>query len=251
MLYRGGMVKIDHKLLLLFIIVVLLGSIIVNQQYAQDNEQTMQIKVPQNLEHKILGSDSKGTVTKTGPYGNPYSTQKIAIIVGVHPLEANSHKAIVESVLINSKSLNSSYYIYSIDVTKDPENYDNGRINGQLLANRYAVPDIKKNKFQLVVDVHSNRGKATGYKEIRFLSVPLKSNRSKLIASKIITEIPWLVYYIPPNEKGPKSPKYVTVPLIASGIPSIVYESYTYDPYKITLEHADEFVKTIDNLKLN
>ncbi len=223
---------------------------IVNQQYVQENKQDIQIKTPQILEHEILGSDSNGIVTKSGPYGNPNSANKIAIIVGVHPLEASSHRAIVESILVLSKSLNSSYYIYSVDVTNNVSDYDKGRINGQLLANKYVVPDIKRNKFKLVIDVHSNRGKDTGYKESRFLSVPVKSSKSKLIASEIITKIPWLVYYVPPNEKGPKSPKYVTIPLITSGTPSIVYETYMYEPYKMTLEHANEFIRALDNIKL-
>ena len=232
-------------------IAALLCLVVINQQYAQDNKQNMEIKTPQVLEPQILGSNSKGTVTKSGPYGNPNSTRKIAIIVGVHPLEANSHRAIVESILNNSNSLNSSYYIYSIDVTESTGNYKKGRINGQLLASKYAVPDIRKNHFKLVIDVHSNRGKDTGYKENRFLSVPAKSDKSKSIASKIIAEILWLVYYIPPNEKGPKSPKYVTIPLLNSKIPSIVYETYMYEPYGTTLEHANEFIKTVDSIKLN
>ena len=232
-------------------IAALLCLVVINQQYAQDNKQNMEIKTPQILEPQILGSNSKGTVTKSGPYGNPNSSRKIAIIVGVHPLEANSHRAIVESILNNSNSLNSSYYIYSIDVTEGTGDYKKGRINGQLLASKYAVPDIRKNHFKLVIDVHSNRGKDTGYKENRFLSVPVKSNKSKSIASEIITEIPWLVYYIPPTEKGPKSPKYVTIPLINSHIPSIVYEAYMYEPYGTTLEHANEFIRTVDIIKLN
>ncbi|MGB9978669.1 hypothetical protein [Methanobacterium sp.] len=245
------MISINSKLLVLVMIAALLCLIIVNQQYAQDNKQNIEIKVPQVLEPQILGSNSKGTVIKSGPYGNLNSTRKIAIIVGVHPLEANSHRAIVESILNNSNSLNSSYYIYSIDVTENTGDYKNGRINGQQLASKYAVPDIKKNHFQLVIDVHSNKGKDTGYKENRFLSVPVKSNKSKSIASKIIARIPWLAYYIPPNERGPKSPKYVTIPLINSKIPSIVYEAYMYEPYRTTLEHADEFIKTVDRIKLN
>lgn len=245
------MVSISSKLLVLVMIAALLCLVIVNQQYAQDNKQIAEIKTPQVLEPQVLGSTSKGIVTKSGPYGNPNSTRKIAVIVGVHPLEANAHRAIVESILNNSNSLNSSYYIYSIDVTEGTGDYRNGRINGQYLAGKYAVPDIKKNHFQLVIDVHSNRGKDTGYKENRFLSVPMKSGKSKLIVSKIIKEIPWLVYYMPPNEKGPKSPKYVTIPLINSKIPAIVYETYTYEPYGTTLEHANEFIKTIDSIKLN
>lgn len=245
------MVSINSKLLLMTVLAILLCSMIVNQQYAQNNKQDTQLKTPQAAEPQFLGSTSKGTVTKSGPYGNPSSNRKIAIIVGVHPLEANAHKAMVESILNNSNMLNSSYYIYSIDVTQDAGDYKKGRINGQLLAIKYVIPDIKKNKFQLVIDVHSNRGKDTGYKENRFLSVPVNDIKSRSIASEIITEIPWLVYYVPPNEKGPKSPKYVTIPLINSGTPSIVYETYRYEPYETTLEHANEFIVVVDNIKLN
>ncbi len=245
------MFSINSKLLSLVAVAVLLCVLIVNQQYAQDNEQNIEIKTHQILEIQVLGSTDKGTVTKTGPYGNSNSTQKIAVVVGVHPLEANAHRAMVESILNNSKSLKSSYYIYSIDVTKNTGDYKKGRINGQQLARKYAVPDITKNHFKLAIDVHSNRGINTGYKENRFLSVPVKSNKSKLIASNIIKKIPWLVYYIPPSGKGPKSPRYVTIPLIHSKIPSIVYETYTYEPYETTLEHANEFIGAVDNIKLN
>ena len=245
------MVSISSKLLALVMMAVLLCFLIVNQQYAPDNKQNIEIKTPQVLEPQILGSTSKGTVTKMGPYGNPSSNRKIAIIVGVHPLEANAHRAIVESILNHSNTLNGSYYIYSVDVIENTDDYKNGRINGQQLANKYVVSDIKKNHFKLVIDVHSNRGKDAGYKENMFLSVPAKSDKSKSIASKIIKDIPWLVYYMPPNGRGPKSPKYVTIPLINSKIPSIVYETYMYEPYGTTLEHANEFIKTVDGIKLN
>lgn len=229
----------------------LLCLIIVNQQYAHDNKENMQVKTLQIPEPKILGNNSKGKVTKSGPYGNPNSRRKIVIIVGVHPRELNAHRAIVESILSQSNSLNSSYYIYSVNVTKNAGDYIDGRINGQSLASKYAIPDIKKNHFLLVIDVHSNRGKDAGYKENRFLAVPVKSKKSKLIASEIIAEIPWLIYYIPPLDKGPKSPKYVTIPLIHSKISAVVYETYMYEPYGTTLEHADEFIRTVDNIKLS
>lgn len=231
-------------------IVVVLGSIIVDQQYAQDNKQSIQIKIPQAQKFQVLGSTSKGKVTKSGPYGNPNSTRKIAFIVGVHPMEVKAHMAVVGSILALSKSLNRSYYIYDIDVTKDRNSYDKGRRKGQALANKYAVPDIEKSNFQLVIDIHSNRGKYTGYKKNRFLAVPINDKRSKSTAYEVINKIPWLVYYIPPKWKGPSSPKYVTIPLINSGVPSIVYETYMYEPYETTSEHANEFIMILDNVKL-
>lgn len=201
------------------------------------------------FEINVLGSNSNGTVIKSGPYGNLNSTCKIAFIIGVHPLEQNSHKAIFESILNLSKYLNSTYYIYSVDVTKDRLYYDNGRMNGQILANEYAVPDIEKNNFNLAVDVHSNKG--GNYQKTKFLFVPWGNYKAMAIASSLISNMPWLEYYVPPKETGPVSSNYVTIPLIKSGTPAIIYETYRYEPYYVTANHADEFVLTVDKLKLN
>lgn len=228
--------------------IAITGIFIFSQQTLQNQGKVSQIMGPQG---EFLGSTDYGNVVKEGPFGNKNSHVKIAYIVGVHPLESNAHNAIIESIKSHNKSLNYCYYIYRVNVTKDAGVYDNGRMNGQLLANKYAIHDIEKNGFQLVIDIHSNRGKYADYQENRFLAVPVIDDRSKSIASQIINKIPWLVYYIPPKGKGPTSPEYVTNPLIDSGIPSIVYETYMYDPYETTLEHANEFITTVDNIKLN
>jgi hypothetical protein len=145
-----------------------------------------------------------------------------------------------------SKSLDHSYYIYSIHVTKDRYSYNDGRVNGQLLA-KFVVSDIKKNDFDLAVDVHSNRGY---YKQNRFICVPVADNKSKEMAFSIKNKIPWLVYYVPPKEKGPSSPNFVTVPLINSGTPAVVYETYIYESYYLTIKHAAEIISAIDELNL-
>ena len=191
----------------------------------------------------ILGKTEYGNVLKEGPYGNSSSPIKIAYIIGVHPLESDAHQAILESIKNNDKSLKYSYYIYRINVTKDAGDYEKGRLNGQLLANKFAVPDIENQKFQLVVDIHSNVG---NWQEKRFVFSPVKGSKAELIARNIKNNIPWLKYYIPPN---PTSTSYVTIPLIEAGIPSILYETYHYDTYEMTKNHANEFVLTVDNLK--
>lgn len=193
---------------------------------------------------QVIGQTDYGTVIKSGPYGNPNSTKKIAFVIGVHPLEDNSHMATSQSFLDLSKSLKCSYYLYIVDVTKDRISYNNGRMNGQLLAKKFIVEDIKKNNFDLVIDIHANRGV---YKEKRFIVVPVNDNKSLSIAFKIRDKLPWLVYYIPPKEKGPSSPNYVTVPLIKSGIPAIVYETYKYEPYYLTVKNIKDFIWTVDN----
>ncbi len=207
------------------------------------NSSTSNLKL--NTNEKLLGSNELGKVTVEGPYGNINSPTKIAIITGVHPLESNSHKAIYETIKSNDKSLNYCYYIYKINVTKDAADYDKGRMNGQLLANQFVVPNIISQNYALAIDIHSNRGNE---KEIRFVFAPSEDQNSKVFANKILKKFSDLVYY---NPKSQTSPKYVTIPLIKAGIPSIVYETYLYDPFETTKGYAKNFIYAVDNIKFN
>ena len=191
---------------------------------------------------EVLGSTSYGQVVKEGPYGNTSSNIKIAYIVGVHPLESQAHQAMVESITAHNSTLKYCYYIYRVNVTENADNYNIGRMNGQLLANKFVVPDIEKQKFQLVIDVHSNVG---NWAKTRFLFAPVNNSKAESIAMNIKNNLPWLTYYIPPD---PTSPTYVTIPLINAGIPAIVYETYHNDSYETIKNHADEFLLTVDNL---
>jgi hypothetical protein len=191
----------------------------------------------------LLGNTSEGSVIKVGPYGNQSSPVKIAYIIGVHPLEVKAHQAIFESIVSDDRDLQYCYYIYIINVTRNADNYDKGRLNGQILANKYAVPDIISQKFDLAIDIHSNVG---NWKENQFIFSPVKGSASEDIAMKIKQEIPWLTYYVPPN---PTSTSYVTIPLIKAGIPAIIYETYVKDPDKTIKQHAEEFISTVDELR--
>ena len=221
---------------------IFLLSFVISSNYLQ-NDAISALNMSKN-ESNVLGSNELGYVVKEGPYGNKDSPVKIAYITGVHPLESESHKAIRETIENKNKSLNYCYYVYKIVVTKDAADYDNGRMNGQLIANRYVVPDIKCQNFDLAVDVHSNQG---NYKETRFIFAPQDEDSSKSIALAIKDKLSWMVYYNPPSQT---SPQYVTVPLIKAGIPAVVYETYIDDPYDFTKEHANEFVSAVDSLKL-
>ena len=192
----------------------------------------------------VLGSTSYGQVVKEGPYGNTSSKVKIAYIVGVHPLESQAHQAMVESITEQTNNLKYCYYIYRVNVTKNADNYNVGRMNGQLLANKFVVPNIENQKFQLVIDIHSNVG---NWAETRFLFAPVNNNKAESIATNIKNNLPWLTYYVPPD---PTSPAYVTIPLINAGIPAIVYETYHNDSYTTIKNHADEFLLTVDNLTI-
>jgi hypothetical protein len=235
----------------IFLIILIIGLAGFSVYIGEHNSNAVQISDVFELEPssypQILGNTDYGYVIRGGPYGNKDSEVKIAYIIGVHPLEFKSHEAILDVLLNNQHSLKYSYYIYMIKVTRDASDYNNGRINGQLLAYEYAFPDIEAKKFNLVVDVHSNIG---DYKEKRFLDVPVNDNISKDLAYKILNKISWASFYIPPAEKGPSSGPYVILPLIHYGIPTIVYETYRYEPYKLTLEHANQLIEAVDRLNL-
>jgi hypothetical protein len=216
-------------------------SFIISSHYLQNS--TISALTTSTNGSDVLGTNERGYVVKEGPYGNKDSSIKIAYITGVHPLESESHKAVCETIENKNKSLNYCYYIYKIVVTKDAFDYDKGRMNGQLLANQYVVPDIKSQNFNLAVDIHSNRG---NYQEKRFIFAPQDENVSKSFALQIKNQIPWMVYYNPPSQT---SPQYVTIPLIKAGIPAVVYETYINDSYSFTKEHADEFVSAVDSLQ--
>jgi len=237
--------KKEYKLGLLIVIIALV-LIAPNGMQKINGVSHMNINTFNPPHTEILGSNDMGTVTKSGPYGNSSSKFRIAIIVGVHPLERNSHSAMAISLYSLSKSLRYSYYVYSINVFKDKYSYTNGRTNGQLLA-RYAVANIKKNNFTMAIDVHSNRGL---YKEKRFVCAPISNIKSKMLALELKDQISWLVYYLPPKEKGPSSPNFVTVPLIKSGTPAMVYETYGYESYDLTVEHACQMIRAMDKLNL-
>ncbi len=193
---------------------------------------------------EVLGSTSYGNVLKEGPFGNTSSKVKIAYIVGVHPLESDAHQAMINSITEHNNSLKYCYYIYRVNVTENAGNYNIGRMNGQLLANKFAVPDIEKQNFQLAIDVHSNVG---NWAETRFVFSPVNGTKAEIIGMNIKNKLPWLAYYVPPD---PTSPAYVTTPLINAGIPAIVYETYHNDSYTTIKNHADEFLITVDNLTI-
>jgi len=195
---------------------------------------------------KFLGERDDGFVVRYGPYGNTKSPVKVAYVMGVHPMEVQAHQAMMTAVT-NEQSLKHAYYIYQITVTRDRDDYNQGRIHGQELARDYAVPDIIKEDYDLVVDVHSTRG---DYPETRFISVPADDSSSLLLAHLIVSKIPWLVFYRPPFDGGPTSGPYVTIPIINSGTPAMVYETYTYASFNETLDQATEFLRTVDGLSL-
>jgi hypothetical protein len=193
---------------------------------------------------QVLGNNSMGTVTREGPYGNISSPYKVAYILGQHPREVRSHKAVSEAVKNNSDSLKYCYYLYYINVTQDTYDFEEGRQNGQKLSKEFVVPDINQGNFTLAVDVHASNGASF---DQPYVFVPIDNDTSLKMARNLTTSIKWLYYYELPDYS---SPFYTTIPLIRNGTPSIIFEAYA-EPSSIIGQQCLEFVMAVDQLNLS
>jgi methionine-rich copper-binding protein CopC len=190
----------------------------------------------------VIGSTSYGYVEKE-VYGNLSSNKTIVIIVGVHPQENGIHTAVANALASKSATLSKRYVIYKVHVTQDADDYSKGRMNGQLLAQKFVVPAVSKENPMLVVDVHENHGADSGYEYYRFL-YPISSTAiTKTYANQIISAMPFLLTYSPPN---PTSTQYVTVPIANKGIPTIIYETYMSDSTAKKNSDANAFINALD-----
>lgn len=194
---------------------------------------------------ELIGENDLGSVYLHGPFGDVTSDIKIAYLIGMHPLESKSHRALFEK-LTRSDELRYCYHIYNIDV-KNADSETEGRMEGQLLAEEFVVPCIVKGEYNLFVDVHSNRGSMGPgeYKITNFIFAPGFDEKSSGYMEKLIEDIDGVVYYAPEFRT---SPPFITEPTSKAGIPTLVYECYSYEPMDVSCDLASKLINSIENL---
>ncbi len=199
-----------------------------------------------DFDAETLGKNDLGSVHIHGPFGNSESKVKIAYLIGMHPLESKSHRALFD-MLSSKEDLNYCYYIYNINVL-DKTSDSEGRDEGQLLAQEFVVPHIIDEKYDLFLDIHSNRGSMGPgeYKITNFVFAPGFDDESSRFMNEIIDEIDEIVYYAPEFRS---SPPFITEPTANAGIPTIVYECYSYEPMDKSCNLALKLVECVDSLK--
>jgi hypothetical protein len=195
---------------------------------------------------RLLGENELGSVHIHGPYGNDKSNIKIAYLIGMHPYESKSHRALFESINKLDKNLNYKYYIYNINVINEDSD-DEGRMDGQLLAKEYVAEHIINGDYDFFVDIHSNKGtRGPGkYEKTNFIFAPSFDSKSEYYMNDILLTWNQIEYYAPEYRT---SPEYITVPVAKSGIPTIVYETYSYERMQKTLEYAEKLIQTVDHI---
>ena len=194
---------------------------------------------------ELVGENELGSVYIHGPFGDANSKIKIAFVIGMHPLESKSHRALFEK-LTSKNDLKNCYYLYNINVN-DKTSETEGRLEGQKLAQEFIKDDIIAKKYNLFLDIHSNRG-SNGpgeYKITNFVFAPGFDDASSRYMNDIIDAFDEIVYYAPEFRS---SPPFITEPTACAGIPTLVYECYSSEDFELTLELAEKLIEIVDNL---
>ena len=195
---------------------------------------------------ELVGMNDLGTVHLHGPFGNLDSEVKIAYVIGMHPLESKSHRALFEE-LTHKNDLKYCYSLYNINVS-DKNSESEGRDEGQLLAQEFIRDDIINKGYDLFLDIHSNRGSngPGDYRITNFVFAPGFDDESTVYMNEIIEKIEEIVYYAPEFRS---SPPYITEPTAKAGIPTLVYECYSFEPFDITCDLASKLISSVEDLK--
>lgn len=213
-------------------------------EYPKEPTDLAQVDSTQ-FDSRLIGENDLGSVHVHGPFGNIDSNVKIAYVIGMHPLESKSHRALFEKLTSND-DLKYCYYLYNINVN-DKSSETEGRLEGQLLAQEFIRDEIIDNGYDLFLDIHSNRGShgPGEYKITNFVFAPGFDEKSSEFMNRIIDSMDDIVYYAPEFRS---SPPYITEPTAKAGIATLVYECYSYEPYDVTLQLAEKLVGVVDNL---
>lgn len=167
----------------------------------------------------------------------------------MHPLESKSHRALFEVLNSKDDELKYQYYIYNINVKGELDDKTEGRMDGQLLAQEYVAPHIIKGNYDFFVDVHSNKGqRGPGkYEKTNFIFAPGFDEKSSKYMNVLLEKMDEICYYAPEYRT---SPEYITVPVAKSGVPTIVYETFSYESMEKTYRLAESLVENVDELEL-
>lgn len=237
-------------ILILIVLIFVFGMLILSETHFGDDKKIENASAVMTREVISNSTDEPGSVEVIRNVGNTTSSKRIAYVVGVHPLEYQTHRTLV-NLLPNMTNLSYCYDIYIINVTEDIGYYGDGssddspgRQNGQNLAYKYVYPEIVNGSYELAIDVHSNVG---AYPYQTFVFSPLKESNGSAYARNVSDKCENISYYSPDSTtSGP----YLTIPLNENGVPAFYFEEYSFASQDVKDKHMLELIRAIDGLKL-
>lgn len=190
----------------------------------------------------VLGNTTNGTVEKF-VYGDASANKSIALITGIHPREPLSIDPEIKAAKEYVQDHKDVKIIhYQTNVTKNPQDYEEGRANGESLIHDYVNPDVAKSDADCVIIAHSHM---PTYGEGFYLATPEMDNASVEISEKISNESDFNYYPVTGNEEYKStSAVLVSKPIAQSGHPTFVYEI----PENITEQDSTDKAKELFDL---
>lgn len=197
------------KIILIVVILIVIGGIIFFESS----------KNPE-IKYTTIANTSIGTV-EVGTAGNENATTCIALITGIHPRETLSIDPEIQAAREfgndNVKIIN-----YKVTVTESPEDYEQGRANGESLVHDYVNPNLTSSDADAVIISHSHNA---DYGEGFYLATPEMDNSSVSIAEKVSEKSDFNYYPVTGNETYKStSAVLVSKPIAQAGYPTFVYE---------------------------
>jgi hypothetical protein len=196
----------------------------------------------------VIASDYRGTVSKeiitaSNSSSNDTSNKKtIAVITGMHPREKLSIRTVSDVVNQYSLSSNQAIVHYLVNVTDNPENYVNGRSNGEGLVSQYIIPDIKKSDIDVVIICHDH---APGYGKGYYVATPKMDSPSVSMGELIEKNLPEFTYYrSSSNSEHGSSTLTVSNPLASAGFRTLVYEIPEWASYSQAYQENKKLITT-------
>ena len=200
--------KKSTKIILIAALLLVLGAIIFSE--TNFNEIT----------YTTLANNSLGTV-EVGVSGNENASKCIALITGIHPRETLSIEPEIEAARQFGND-DVKIISYKVSVTKDPQDYEKGRANGESLVHDYVNPHVTSSDADAVIISHSH---IPEYGEGFYLATPAMDDASVDIAEKISKSSDFNYYPVTGNETYKStSAVLVSKPIAHAGYPTFVYE---------------------------
>ena len=235
-------------ILLIILFVAVFAFVNINQMAHNDAGSSNNASA---VTREVIANNSQdnGYVEVIKNVGNP-NAKKIAYVVGVHPLENDTHRTLLK-LLPNQTDLNYCYDIYVINVTEDFSAYgkllpdDNpGRETGQNLAYKYVYPQIVNGSYEATIDIHAHGG---AYPYNTFVFCPVDGGVGESYGRNVSQATENISYYNPyQTTSGP----YLTIPLNEHGVPAFYFEENSFISQDIKDRHMLELIHAVDNLKL-
>lgn len=201
------------KIIIIVVVLLILGALLYFEPTLSNNV---------NVSSTMLGDTDVGTVEKH-IYGNASAANTIALITGIHPREPLSIEPEIKAAreyVVNHPDVKIIHY--EVNVTKNPQDYEAGRYNGEHLVHDYVNPDVNNTDADCVIIGHSHM---ISYGEGFYLATPEMDNASVEIAQNISATSDFNYYPKTGNETYKStSAQLVSMPIAQAGFPTFVYE---------------------------